>query len=160
VAVILRRLLRIGGLPGAMRRQVEAEGIIHLAEYVSVVVRFTGRVPGRIQKGNVRPYVGSLVLTNRRVLGTVSIIPGVAGRSIDLPWTQAHTGVVKGTLSEEGLLLAIDDISQIDPSFSGTFSLKYKAALPQDVLARVPTRLLAFDVPPKWILSAIAVPVH
>src|ERR1044071_3315232 len=49
----------------------------------------------------------------------------------------AQSGTVKGTLSESGLLLEIADLAQVDPQFSGTLSLTYKAQVPPDVLSRV-----------------------
>ena len=70
MAVFLRKLLRIGKLPDELRAEVEAEGIIHLAEYVPVTRRFTGKIPGKRAKGNIASYVGSLALTNQRVLAT------------------------------------------------------------------------------------------
>ena len=76
----------------------------------------------------------------------------------DRPWNAAQSGPVKGTLSESGLLLEIADLSQVDPEFSGTLSLTYKAKLPQDVLGRVPTRTLAFEVPPKFVYSVLGIP--
>ena len=64
MAVFLRKLLRIGKLPDELRAEVEAEGIIHLAEYVAVTRRFSGRVPGKRSSGEIASYVGSLTLTN------------------------------------------------------------------------------------------------
>ncbi len=61
-------------------------------------------------------------------------------------------------MSESGLLLEIADLSQVDPEFSGHLSLTYKAELPPDVLARVPSRTLAFDVPPKFVYSVLGIP--
>ena len=46
MAVFLRKLLRDGGLPAELRTQVDAEGIIYLAEYLPVTRRFSGTVPG------------------------------------------------------------------------------------------------------------------
>jgi hypothetical protein len=83
MAVILRRMLRIGKLPADMRAEVESEGILHLAEFLPVTFRFSGSVPGMVAKGNIRRYVGALVITSRRVLGTLSTVPKVAGRAID-----------------------------------------------------------------------------
>ena len=83
MAVFLRKLLRIGKLPDELRAEVEAEGIIHLAEYVAVTRRFSGRVPGKRSAGDIASYVGSLVLTNQRVLATLSTVPKLAGRTID-----------------------------------------------------------------------------
>ena len=158
MAGLFRKLFRIGKLPDEMRPQVESEGVIHLAEYLAVVLRFTGQVPGRKSVGLVRGYGGSLALTNQRVLGTVSVLPGKGGRAIDQPWNAPQTGTVQGTLSESGLLLEIADLSRVDPEFSGHLSLTYKAELPPDVLARVPSRTLAFDVPPKFVYSVLGIP--
>ena len=46
MAVFLRKLLRIGKLPDEIRAEVEAEGIIHLVEYVAVTRRFSGQDSG------------------------------------------------------------------------------------------------------------------
>lgn len=45
--------------------------------------RFTGKIPGRRSVGLIRGYGGALVLTNQRVLGTVSALPGTSGRAVD-----------------------------------------------------------------------------
>ena len=55
-----------------MRAEVDAEWLVHLAEHVSVTMRFTGTVPGRTSVGKLRGYVGALALTHRRVLATLS----------------------------------------------------------------------------------------
>ncbi|MDT5065928.1 MAG: hypothetical protein QOK02_2083, partial [Mycobacterium sp.] len=65
MAVFLRKMLGIGSLPDDMQAQVEAEGLIHLAEFVPVTFRFSGHVPGKTAKGNIRSYVGALALTNQ-----------------------------------------------------------------------------------------------
>jgi hypothetical protein len=75
MAVILRKLLRIGKLPADMRGEVEPEGIIHVAKFVPVAFRFSGSVPGFVSKGNIRSYAGALVVTSQRVLGTLSASP-------------------------------------------------------------------------------------
>ena len=95
MAVFLRKLLRIGGLPDELRAQVEAEGVIHLAEYLPVTRRFSGSVPGKRAYGNISSYVGSLVFTPQRVLGTLSSVPKLAGRTIDQPWDAPQSGAVK-----------------------------------------------------------------
>ncbi len=159
MAVFLRKLLRIGGLPDELRAGVEAEGIIHLAEYVPVTRRFTGRVPGMRSAGSISSYVGSLVLTNQRVLGTLSTVPKLAGRTIDVRWDAQQAGAVKAELSETGLLLEVD-VAEVDSRCTGHLSLHYKDALPEDVLMRLPRRSLAFDVPPEYVFRAVGVPYH
>ncbi|MBO0681258.1 hypothetical protein JRC04_27665 [Mycolicibacterium sp. S2-37] len=157
MAVLLRKLMRIGALPGELRASVEAEGILHLAEYVPVTRRFTGSIPGKRATGSVSGYTGALVLTNRRVLGTLSTVPKLAGRTIDQPWSADQTGPVTAELSATGLELDVD-IAQIDPRCQGRLSLHYKTDLPEDLLLRLPTRTLAYSVPPEWVFRAVGVP--
>jgi hypothetical protein len=158
VAVILRKMLGIGRLPDDMRTAVEAEGAIHLAEFVPVTFRFSGKVPGKTAKGNIRSYVGALALTNRRVLATLSTVPNKAGRTVDRSWSAAAGAMVRATLDEGGLTLDVPDISAVDPSFSGSVSLHYKSPLSQEVLMRLPERTFTFDVPPKFVYSLCEVP--
>jgi hypothetical protein len=159
MAVFLRKLLRIGALPAELRAEVEAEGIIRLAEYVPVTRRFTGRVPGTRSAGSIASYVGSLVLTNQRVLATLSTVPKLAGRTVDQRWDAPQVGAVKAELAETGLLLDVD-VAEVDPRCSGHLSLHYKDAIPDDVLMRLPRRSLAFDVPPEYVFRAVGVPYH
>jgi hypothetical protein len=159
MAVFLRKLLRIGALPAELRAEVEAEGIIRLAEYVPVTRRFTGRVPGTRSAGSIASYVGSLVLTNQRVLATLSTVPKLAGRTVDRRWDAPQVGAVKAELAETGLLLDVD-VAEVDPRCSGHLSLHYKDAIPDDVLMRLPRRSLAFDVPPEYVFRAVGVPYH
>ena len=159
MAVFLRKLLRIGKLPDELRAEVEAEGIIHLAEYVAVTRRFSGRVPGKRSAGDIASYVGSLVLTNQRVLGTLSTVPKLAGRTIDQQWDATQAGAVKAELSTTGLVLDVN-VAEVDSRCTGHLSLHYKDALPEDLLTRLPRRSLAFDVPPEYIFRAVGVPYH
>jgi hypothetical protein len=159
MAVFLRKLLGIGKLPDEIRTEVEAEGILHIAEYVPVTRRFSGRVPGKRSAGSIASYVGSLVLTNQRVLATLSSVPKLAGRTIDLRWDAPQAGAVKAELSETGLVLDVN-VAEVDPRCTGQLSLHYKDALPEDILMRLPRRSLAFDVPPEYVFRAVGVPYH
>lgn len=141
-----------------MRREVESEGVIYLREYIRVWTRFTGQIPGRRSVGLIRGYGGALVLTNRRVLATVSTVPRRAGRAVDQPWASAQDGAVTGTLSQSGLVVHVGDLSRIDPRFSGTLSLAFKTRLGADAMWRLPTRSIAFDVPPKFVYGLLGVP--
>jgi hypothetical protein len=158
MAVILRKMLGIGKLPDDMRAAIEAEGAIHVAEFVPVTFRFSGSLPGKTAKGSIRSYVGALALTNRRVLATLSTVPKKAGRSVDRLWNDGSGSMVKATLDESGLTLNVPDISAVDPNFSGSVSLHYKTPLSQEVLTRLPERTFTFDVPPKFVYSLCGMP--
>src|SRR6478735_192105 len=159
MAVFLRKLLGIGKLPDEMRAVAEAEGIIHLAEYVSVPRRFSGRLPGNRSAGSIASYVGSVVLTNQRVLATLSSVPKLAGRTIDQRWDAPQAGAVKAELSATGLVLDVN-VAEVDPRCTGHLSMHYKDALPEEVLMWLPRRSLAFDVPPEYVFRAVGVPYH
>ncbi len=159
MAVFLRKLLRIGGLPDDLRTEAEAEGIIYLAEYVPVTRRFSGKIPGKRAHGDVSSYVGSLVVTNQRIIGTLSSVPKLAGRTIDQRWDAVQSGTVTAELSETGLHIDVD-ITAVDPRCEGQLSLQYKTAIPTEVLTHVPRRSLAFDVPPEYVFRAVGVPYH
>jgi hypothetical protein len=158
MAVVLRKMLGIGKLPDDMRAAVETEGLIHLAECVPVTFRFSGKVPGKTAKGNIRSYVGALALTRVRVLGTLSAVPKKAGRAVDHQWNHASGSMVHASIDSSGLTLDIADLSVVDPSFGGSLSLHHKTPLTDDVLAQVPQRTFSFDVPPKFVYLACGVP--
>jgi hypothetical protein len=159
MAVFLRKLFRIGRLPSALRAEVDAEGILLLAEYVAVTRRFRGTVPGLRSGGSIASYAGSLVVTNERVLATLSTVPKLAGRTIDHRFDASQTGAVKAELSRTGLTLDVD-VAAVDPRCSGELSLHYKEDIPQDVLTRLPRTSLAFDAPPEFVFRAVGVPYH
>ncbi|OAN38903.1 hypothetical protein [Mycolicibacterium iranicum] len=159
MAVLLRKLFRIGKLPSALRAEVEAEGVLFLSEYVAVTRRFRGTVPGLRSGGSIASYVGSLVITRQRVLGTLSSVPKLAGRTIDLRWDAPQAGPVKAEISETGLTLDVD-VAAIDSRCSGDLSLHYKEHVPRDVLAQLPRTTLAFDAPPEFVFRAVGVPYH
>lgn len=159
MAVLLRKLLRIGGLPADLRADAEREGILYLAEYVPVTRRFTGSIPGKRSAGSVASYAGSLVLTEYRVLATMSTVPKLAGRSIDQPWSEPQRGAVTADLTQAGLTVEMN-LAEIDPRCHGHLSLHYKAPIGEDVLTRLPRRSLAFDVPPEYVFRAVGVSYH
>ncbi|OBJ53381.1 hypothetical protein [Mycobacterium sp. 1423905.2] len=156
MAVILRRLIGLGKLPADLRDQVEAEGLIYLAEHVAVTRRFSGAIPGLRSQGSIASYVGCLAFSSQRVLATLSVVPKLAGRAVDVRWDQAQTGAARAEISATGLQLELD-IAEVDERFHGHLSMHFKATLPEEVLARLPRRSLAFDVPPEYVFRAVGV---
>ena len=157
MAIFLRRLFGIGKLPREMREQFDCEGIIYLAEYVPVTRRFNGKVPGHRANGAIASYVGSVVFTSQRAVATLSSVPKIAGRTMDVPWNAPQLGSVKAEISSSGISLELD-IAAVDPQFSGDLSLNYKVNIPEEVLTRLPDRQLTYDVPPEYVYRAVGVP--
>ena len=156
MAVFVRRLFGIGKLPADLHAQVEAEGLLYLADYVAVTRRFGGTIPGVRLPHSVASYVGSLALTSERVLATVSMLPKLAGPTVDARWDAPQTGAAKVEISSTGVQVDVD-VSEVDKKFSGQLSLHYKVALSPDVLAGLPRRSLAFDMPPEYVFRAVGV---
>jgi hypothetical protein len=71
-------------------------------------------------------------------------------------WTEANAGAAKAEISSTGLQLDLD-VAKVDPKFSGELSLHYKDAIPEDVLAGLPLRSLAFDVPAEYVYRSVGV---
>jgi hypothetical protein len=156
MAVFVRRLFGIGKLPDEVYAQVEAEGLIHLADYVPVTRRFRGAIPGVRLPHSVAGYTGSLVFSSERVLATLSMLPRLAGPTVDVRWDAAHNGAAQVEISSTGLQVDVD-VARVDPRFSGELSLHYKAAIPADVLSGLPRRSLTFDMPPEYVFRAVGV---
>ncbi|WP_163755456.1 hypothetical protein [Mycobacterium botniense] len=159
MAVIVRRLFGIGKLPSELRAEVEAEGLLYLADYVPVTRRFSGAIPGLRASHSVASYVGSLVFTSDRVLATLATLPKMAGPTVDTRWDAPQIGAATAVISSTGVQVDID-VFEVDPRFSGHLSLHYKATIPGDVLTGLPRRSLAFGVPPEYIVRAVGVAYH
>ncbi|BCI51173.1 hypothetical protein NIIDNTM18_04510 [Mycolicibacterium litorale] len=157
MALLLRKLFRIGKLPDELRAGLESEGILHLAEFVPVTRRFSGSIPGKRASGSVSSYTGALALTNERVLATLSTVPKLAGRTIDQRFDAPATGPVTAELSATGLHIQVD-VSAVDPRCKGELALHYRTDIPEDLLLRLPTLTLAYSVPPEWVFRAVGVP--
>ena len=156
MAVFVRRLFGIGKLPDDVYAQVKAEGLIYLADFVAVTRRFRGTIPGVRLAHSVASYTGSLVFTSERVLATLSMLPRLAGPTVDVRWDAPQTGAAKVEISSTGLQVDVD-VARVDPKFSGELALHYKAAIPADVLSGLPRRSLAFDMPPEYVFRAVGV---
>lgn len=156
MAVFVRKLFGIGKLPDDLHAEAAAEGIIYLADYVAVTRRFSGVIPGvRLQHG-VASYSGSLVFTSERVLATLSMLPRLAGPTVNARWDAPQSGAAQVKISSSGVQVDVD-VARVDPKFSGDLSLHYKVAIPADVLSGLPRRSLAFDMPPEYVFRAVGV---
>ena len=154
--VFVRRLFGIGKLPADVRAEVEAEGVIYLADYVPVTRRFSGAIPGLRSSHSVASYVGSLVFTSQRVLATLSSLPKLAGPTVDVRWDATQSGTATAEISSTGLQVDAD-VDEVDQTFTGHLSLHYKLDVPADVLAQLPRRSVNFAIPPADVLRAVGV---
>lgn len=148
-------MLGIGRLPDDLRDAVVAEHAHHIVEFVPVTLRFSGRVPGRSARGSARPFTGALALTPTRVLGTLSSVPGKAGRAIDHEWAAPAGTMVRAAFGADGLVVEIPALDRVHSDFTGTLSLTYATELSPAVLGRLPAREVWFDVPARYVTSMV-----
>lgn len=156
MAVFVRKLFGIGKLPDDLHTQVEAEGLTYLADYVAVTRRFSGAIPGVRLPHGVASYTGSVVFTSQRALATLSMLPRLAGPTVNARWDAPQTSAAKVEISATGLQVEVD-VAQVDEKFTGELSLHYKVAIPQEVLDVLPRRSLAFAMPPEYVFRAVGV---
>ena len=154
--VFVRRIFGIGKLPAEVRAEIDAEGVIYLADYVAVTRRFSGAIPGLRSAPSVASSVGSLAFTSERVLATLSSLPMLAGPTVDVRWDTTQSGAATAEISSTGLQVDVD-VEDVDQSFNGHLALHYKVAVPGDVLAGLPRLSLSFDMPPENVFRAVGV---
>ncbi len=156
MAVILRRLFGVGKLPADLHDQIEAEGLIHLAEFVAVTRRFSGSIPGLRSQGSIASYVGSLAFTEERVLATLSVVPKLAGRVVDVRWDEAQGGAATAEISATGLQVDLDTAAWTRGS---TVISRCTSRTPSTTMCWPACRCdrWPFDVPPEYVFRAVGV---
>jgi hypothetical protein len=159
MASFFSRFVRVGRLPEPVRAQLAPEAILHVAERVHVTQRFSGSAPGVHSALSVNRQLGLVVFTRERLYAMLPTVSRLKGPAIDRRWADPHDGPAKVDISEAGIQLAID-IHQVDPRFRGELSLKFKFTLPDDVLAALPPRSLAFGVSPDYVFHLLGVRVR
>jgi hypothetical protein len=159
MAAFFSRFVRIGRLPEPLRAQLEPEGIIHVAERVHVSQRFSGSAPGVHSSVSVNRQIGLVVFTHERLYALLPAIPRLKGPAIDRRWDDSKDGPAKVEISESGVQMDID-IGHVDPRFQGRVSLHYKTSIPDDVLAALPARSLAFAVSPEFVFHMLGARVR
>jgi hypothetical protein len=146
---------KFSNVPAALREQIEAEGALFIADKVGVSKRFSGHVPGVYSAAGVSRYRGAFCFSTARIVATFPTSGDANLRSIDCSW-DVDDGPATASISEKGLLIEID-LRRVDAAFSGTMKLNYKRKIPDEVLAALPTRTLAFPVEPAFVYRAAGV---
>jgi len=142
-------------IPAQLREQLDAEGVIFIADKVGVTKRFSGHVPGVYSAAGVSRYRGAFAFTAARVVATFPIRTDAGLRSVDCAWDTDH-GPATATITGKGLEIDIN-LAAVDRAFSGTIKLNYKRKVPDEVLTRLPTTRLTFPVEPVFVYRAAGV---
>ena len=157
MAVFVRRLLGIGKLPEDLHAQVEAEGLLYLADYVAVTRRFSGVIPGVRLPHSVAYYTGSLVLTTTTGAGH-AVDAAEAGRR--RPSTCAgmrHRPARRRPRSRRPGWRSTSTSRRSTRSSAANSRCSTRPTIPADVLSGLPLRSLTFDMTPDCIVRAVGV---
>jgi hypothetical protein len=155
VLAFLRNWSQLTNVPAELHDELEAEGLIFLAQRVGVVRHFSGHVPGVYSASGVSRYLGAFAFSAARVVATFPTRGDANLRSIDCSW-DVGKGPAAATITKKGLLIDID-LRGVDRAFSGSMKLRYKRQIPDEVLEQLPTAALRFPIDPGFVYRAAGV---
>jgi hypothetical protein len=114
---VIRRLWeRRGGLPGGLRKELEAEGLDLLAERLEGHATYRDYMAaGQRPRSGDHGLVASIALTPRRL-----VVHGTNSVHLEAP-----RGVVRSAVEEPGRLLLAYDASDLYPTRAGTVELRF-----------------------------------
>ena len=151
----LRNWAQLTNVPAELNDELEAEGLIFLAQRVGVVRHFSGHVPGVYSASGVSRYMGAFAFSAARIVATFPTRGDANLRSIDCAW-DVGKGPGAVTITKKGLLIDID-LRGVDRAFSGSMKLHYKRQIPDEVLEQLPTTTLRFPVDPVFVYRSAGV---
>ncbi|CDO89428.1 hypothetical protein [Mycobacterium triplex] len=152
---LLRNWSQLTNVPDELHDELEAEGLIFLANRVGVIRHFSGHVPGVFSASGVSRYMGAFAFSAARVVATFPTRGDSTLRSIDCSW-DVNKGPAAATVTRKGLLIDID-LRGVDRAFSGSMRLHYKRKVPDEVLQALPATSLRFPVDPVFVYRAAGV---
>ena len=127
-----------------------------VAEKVGVRQRFSGSVPGRHDAAGANRHVGLVVFTRQRLYASPPTLQRLNRPAIDRRWDAPRDGPAKVAISDSGVHFIID-LPQVDPRFHGDLSLHFPMTLPNDAVAALPSRSLAFPVSAEYVFHMLGV---
>jgi hypothetical protein len=144
---LFHRLFGAGRWPAPIRAEIDGERMLYDTEGVVVTTHFSGRVPGKVARGDVMRGWGAFAVTDRRVLGT-------RGRAkiVDVPFAVEDVeGPATVELDHTGLHVVFD-LDRVHASCHGELRVHFHEQLTDVELGRFPSRRLSFRVDPQKVV--------
>jgi hypothetical protein len=139
------KLFGNGKLTDEVHAALAAEEVLALAEGVRVDERFSGNVPGLHSGGRTFRFSGALVITRKRVFGTLG-----SWTALDAAWN--GDGQAQVAIDEQGLRLQVD-VARVDAAWNGELSLMFHWPFTREELARFPKRALTCSLSREQLLE-------
>jgi hypothetical protein len=148
----LRNRFGVAKFPAELRREVDGDDIVLIADDVVVVAHLRGHVPGVYSAWSATRFRGALALTTTRLLATLPTRADPELRARDSRW-DLPGGPGRVTIDSQGVLLTIG-LRGVDHAFSGSMTLHYKTTVSDDRLQRLPATQLWCTVDPILVYRA------
>ena len=126
---LLYRLFGVGRIPKLIGDRLRMEGIVIADEGIPGSVTYRDfRAPGRYSSWRKQAFIGSIVITNTRLVALMS------GRfAIDVPFTDERIRRLQMSRERDSLLITFD-ASLFHDDWSGTLEYRYRTSQAAEVL--------------------------
>jgi hypothetical protein len=119
---LARLLLGNGSLRPALRAELEAEGLVLVAEGLSGSLRYVHfKAPGKRFHGKVTPVRVGVGLSRERI-----VVYGHSGRAklVDTPYSSPRWAIVEVVAEEDRVEFRVDYDKDEDPRFGGRLTIR------------------------------------
>ena len=126
---LLYRLFGVGRIPKLLADRLRMEGVVISDEGISGSVTYRDfRAPGRYSSWRKQAFIGSIVVTNIRLVGLM------LGRfAVDVPFNDERIRRLQISRERDRLLIAFD-ASLFHDDWSGTIEYRYQTSEAADIM--------------------------
>ena len=126
---LLYRLFGVGRIPKLIGDRLRMEGIVIADEGIPGSVTYRDfRAPGRYSSWRKQAFIGSLVVTNIRLVGLMQ-----SRFAIDVPFTDQRIRQLQISRERDSLLITFD-ASLFHDDWSGTIEYRYRTSQAAEIL--------------------------
>jgi hypothetical protein len=126
---LLYRLFGVGRIPKLIGDRLRMEGVVVADEGIGGSVTYRDfRAPGRYSSFRKQAFVGSVVVTNIRLVGLMS-----SRFAIDVPFSDQRIRQLQFSRERDRLLIAFD-ASLFHDDWSGTIEYRYHTSQAADII--------------------------
>ena len=126
---LLYRLFGVGRIPKLLGDRLRMEGVVIADEGIPGSVTYRDfRAPGRYSSWRKQAFIGSIVVTNIRLVGLMS------GRfAVDVPFSDERIRRLQISRERDRLLIAFD-ASLFHDDWSGTIEYRYQTSAAAEII--------------------------